>query len=355
MKKVLKFILPVAIIFTACKKEDVEPQVPQNQPAKGIYILSEGSFGGNNSKLAYYNLSTGNFNDDFYRQQNGKDLGDTGNDAIIYGSKMYIVVNASGYVAVTKASTATLIDSISFIVGGINKGPRFVTATNGKVFVSSSDGTVSVIDTTTLNISRSITVGSNPEGIAVLGNYLYVANSGGFNYPNVDSTVSVVDLTSYSEIKKIKVGKNPGQIAVSNRGDVYVASYGVGSSIPPVITVINGSTNEVRTTLTSSIQFTHIRINKNVAYLYNQYGLPKILMLNTDDNSIIRNDFIIDGTSIQAVYNISFDSENDDVYVCDAKNYFSNGQVYCFDKNGVNKFFVNLNPGVNPNKVLFIR
>jgi YVTN family beta-propeller protein len=55
---------------------------------------------------------------------------------------------------------------------------------NGKLFVTAYDNTVSVIDTTTLSIVNSITVGPNPEGIATTGNYLYVANSGAFNFPD---------------------------------------------------------------------------------------------------------------------------------------------------------------------------
>lgn len=355
MKNVLKFLLPVVILMSACKKDDVQPGQPQITPAKGIYILSEGSFGGNNSKLAYRDLNTAAVTPDFYRQQNNKDLGDTGNDAIIYGGKMYIVMNGSGYVAVSNASTAMLIDSISFKNGSVNKGPRFALGVNGKVFVTSSDGTVSVIDTTTLSITRSITVGSNPEGIVSTGNYIYVANSGGFSYPDVDSTVSVVDLNTLTEIKKITVGKNPNQLAVSSIDDVYVTAYGVGAAIPPSITVINSATNLVKTTLPSSFKYSHIKVFKNIAYLYNQYGSPEILLLNTDDNSVVRNNFVADGTSLQAVYNVSIDVENEDVYVTDAKDYFSNGEVFCFSKSGAKKYSFVLNPGVNPNKILFIR
>ena len=355
MKNISRFVLPLMILFAACKKDDVIQGVPQTSPAKGIYILSEGSFGGNNSKIAYRNIANSAVVSDFYRQQNNKDLGDTGNDAIIYGGKIYIVLNGSGYVAVANAFTATYIDSVSFKTGSINKGPRNLIGINGKVFVSSSDGTVSVIDTSSLTITSSIAVGNNPEGIASAGNYLYVANSGGFNYPNVDSTVSVIDLTTLSEVKKITVGKNPYQMAASSTGDIYVTALGVGSSILPSVSVIDGATNTLKTILPSEIQYSHVKTFKNVAYFYNQFGATNILMLNTDNNTVIRTNFISDGTNINTVYGVSIDSENEDVYVTDAKDYFSNGEVFCFDKNGTTKYSFLLNPGVNPSKVLFIR
>ncbi|MEO5966684.1 MAG: hypothetical protein ABIP68_07650, partial [Ferruginibacter sp.] len=121
------------------------------------------------------------------------------------------------------------------------------------------------------------------------------------------------------------------------------------------ITVINSTTNLVKTTLPSEFQYSHIKTFNNVAYLYNQYGAPNILLLNTDNITIIRNNFVTDGTTLQAVYGVSIDAENEDVYVTDARDYFSNGEVFCFDKTGRKKYSFVLNPGVNPNKVLFIR
>jgi YVTN family beta-propeller protein len=67
---------------------------------------------------------------------------------------------------------------------------------------------------------QRIAVGQNPEGLAVSNGKLYVANSGGLNFPDVDSTVSVIDLTTHTELLKITVGKNPGGVCVDSEGDV---------------------------------------------------------------------------------------------------------------------------------------
>ena len=63
----------------------------------------------------------------------------------------------------------------------MNRGPENIVAAGGNVFVSSTDGTVAVIDTTTLTITKFIKVGSNPAQMVVAGDNLYVSNTGGFS------------------------------------------------------------------------------------------------------------------------------------------------------------------------------
>ncbi|MEI2748855.1 MAG: YncE family protein [Ferruginibacter sp.] len=357
--KLIGLVLSVTTLLTACKKNDPENQVVPIQPAKGVYVLSEGGFGGNNATLAYRSAATGTVSGNFYLQQNpllSSGLGDLANDMVVYGGKMYIVMNGSGNVTVLNAQTGALISKISFLNGTTNKSPRYAVGTKGKLFVTAYDNTVSVIDTTSLSITNSITVGPNPEGIATTGNYLYVANSGAFNFPDVDSTVSVIDLTTLTEIKKITVGKNPNKVEVSTNGDVYVSAYGNFGTIPAGISVINSATNTLKRTLGTGFEYSHVRISGEIAYFHNNYGgSGTAKVYNTTTETIVRNEFVTDGTSITVPYGINVDEQNGDVYIADAKDFTSSGEVTCFDKNGVKKFMFSVSPGINPNKILFVR
>ena len=81
---------------------------------------------------------------------------------------------------------------------------------SNKVYVANYKGkNVSVIDGTSYNILKTITVGKNPSSIAFNpnDNKVYVANSG-------DNTVSVIDGTNYKILKTITVGKNPSSISI---------------------------------------------------------------------------------------------------------------------------------------------
>ena len=354
----LAFLISI-IFFASCKKTDAPtPAAPVLAPAVGEYILSEGTFGGNNTKLGFYTNNSANVSGDYFLQQNPSiplGLGETGNDMIIYGSKMYIIMTGAGRVTVVNKENAFFIKNISFSSGMVNKEPRYAVGVRGKVYVSSHDNSVSVIDTSSLTITKSIKVGANPEGIAASSNYLYVANSGGFN-PVFDSTVSVVDLNTDQEIKKIKVGVNPYKIEINAAGNVFVSAYGDYGSVPASVYVFNGLTNATSINLGSNFAYTNIRIFGDIAYLYNNYGgTGTAKVYNTATNTVVRNEFITDGTVIQTPYGINIDEQNGDIYIADAGNFTTAGKVTCFSSNGVKKFSFSTAPGVNPNKILFKR
>lgn len=350
-------VFSAAFLFS-CKKDNAGGAGPVVNPAKGIYVLSEGSFGGNNTRLGYYTLATSSFSGDYFAQQNPGQagLGDTGNDMIVYGGKLYVVMNGTSQVTVLNVSTGALLRRIDFVNGTAPKSPRYATAARGRVFVTSYDNTVSVIDTSSLAIVQTIPVGANPDGIAASANFLYVANSGSYNFPDVDSTVSVIDLNTLSEIKKITVGKNPNKIGIAPNGDVYVTAYGNFSSIPASVSVIDGASNTLRTTLGTGFAYSHVRIHGELAYFYNNYGgAGTAKVYNTSTGTVLRNEFITDGTVITTPYGINIDEQNGDVYIADSKDFVSAGEVVCFSADGKKKFSFSVSPGVNPNKVVFNR
>ena len=96
---------------------------------------------------------------------------------------------------------------------------------------NSSDGTVSVIDTSTDTAFQTITVGSGPQGVAVApgGGSLFVANS-------FDGTVSVISTPDNTVVTTIPVGAVPLAVAVNPTGTrVYVANSS-GSTLSVIST-----------------------------------------------------------------------------------------------------------------------
>lgn len=357
--KNLTAIAAAILLLNACKKVETPVVTPVVlTPATGIYVLSEGGFGSNNTKLSFYNNASSSVTGDYFLQQNPTiptGLGDTGNDMITYGGKLYIVMNVSGRVTVLDASNGKFIKNISFIDGTFNKQPRYACAARGKVYVTAYDNKVSVIDTTSLSIVKTIAVGPNPEGIAASQDYLYVANSGGYN-AIPDSTLSLIDLNTETEIRKIKVGVNPNKVQINQGGNIFVSAYGNFGSIPASISVINGQTNVTSINLGPNFAYSHIRIAGDLAYIYNNYGSGGTAkVFNSATNTFVRNEFVTDNTIITTPYGIDVDEQNGDVYIADAKNYVTAGSVTCFGSEGKKKFSFSTAPGVSPNKIVFRR
>ena len=359
MKNCLKWSLIVVVFFSSCKKEDAVIPQPVLPAAKGIYVLTEGTFGGNNSKLAFRDAASSIVYPDFFVQQNPAQaggLGDTGNDMLIYGGKIYIVMNNSANVTVLDAATGTFLARISFLNGTVNRSPRFAAGARGKVFVTSYDNSVSVIDTSLLTISSTITVGSNPEHIIATDNYLYVANSGGLNYPDVDSTVSMIDLNTLTEVAKVTVGLNPQRLEENAQGNIIVSGYGlafVPQPVPAFVRMFDPQTRQVIPT--PAQEFSHVRSFGNNAYVFSNYGGSILKVLNASTLDVVRDNFVTDGTVVTNVYAVDVDEQNGDVFICDSKDFVSGGEVFCFDQAGRKKYSFSVAPGISPNKVAFLR
>lgn len=338
-------------LAVSCKKTDHVQQVTP-KITTGLYSLNQGNYGSNNSTLTYYDFGSGKATTDYFRQVNGFGMGDTGSDLLVYGGKVYVVMNNSGNVVVADASTARFIDTVDFKAGGVNMGPENIAAYGSKVFVSNTDGTVAVIDTASLAVDKLIHVGANPAQMVVSGNHLYVSNTGAFS-ANYDSTVSVIDLATLTEIQKITVGLNPGSLAADDAGNIYVVCTGDYNTVGPSLVKVNTSTQTIVKTADTAAGI--IRYYQNNLFITGGYlGSAAVRVLNTSDFSAVKI-FVADGTTITTPYGLDIDSGTGDVYIGDAKDYVSSGEVFCFDKNGMKKFSFSTTPTASPIRVQLIQ
>ena len=356
MKKIFFYLSAiVALVLTSCSDESLPIDKNTPQEAKTVLILNEGGFNQNNSTLSMYDLSTGEYKRDYFNSVNQRGLGDVGNDMILYGSKLYIVVNVSGTVEVVDTSTGKSIKRIEMKQeDNTSKQPRQIVAYNEKVYVTSYDNTLTRIDTASLNIDASLEVGLNPDGIAAKKGKLYVANSGGLNYMGgYNNTMSVVDITSFEVIDEIEVGVNPTNLDIDENGNVYIASLGNYYDVPALFQRYNPITETI-TTIEEITNPGKFLIHDNKAYIIQgSYGTPySVLVYDCDNEEVITNNFITDGTQIELIHSISVDDKTGDIFIMES-DFSTPGSVYCFDKNGKLKYSIDA-IGLNPNSVVVL-
>jgi len=364
------------IIFSGCRKnETIVPPVvtpvttPEpNAPYAGLYMLNEGNMGSNKASLDYFDYTTGIYHKNIYAQNNPavvKELGDVGNDIQIYGSKLYAVINVSNKVEVMNAADAKRLGKIDIL------NCRYITFANGKAYVSSYAGPVKIetnapigfvaeVDTTTFQVLRKVIVGYQPEEMAIVGNKLYVANSGGYRVPNYDRTVSVIDLATFTEIKKIDVAINLHHVKADSDGDIYVTSRGNYRGILSKLFVIDTKKDEVKKAF--DIGVSDIAISGDTAYVYGSefsYNTGKWTitynMLNVKTETLLNTNFITDGTDklIKMPYGVIVNPATKEIFVSDAKDYVSSGTLYCFDKTGKKKW--SAFTGDIPGHIVFVK
>lgn len=219
--------------FVSCSDGDGNETVAV-ETSSGIYVINGGNLSGNiPGSVTAYSYETGAATQNAFFAKNQQALGDTPEQALIYGTKMYISVYRSNVIWVVDPTDLKIIKSIQ--PTGDAKSPRGLAAKDGKVYASMYTGYVCKIDTVSLNIESTVAVGNNPDQIAIGGNNLYVANSDGsqskLGYP--ESSVSIIDLGTFTE-RKINVGQNPTDMA-SNGRDVYVITKGNYDDNPSVV------------------------------------------------------------------------------------------------------------------------
>lgn len=341
-------LLSVMVLgFVSCSDDNDK----EDNSIGNVYVLSSGGMGSNSAVLVTYNADTKKTTN-IFENVNGVKLGDTGQDMIYYGSKLYVSVYNSGIVYVLDKTGKKLAE----IKGDTEKlQPRMLEAYKGKVYVTSFDGYIARIDTTTLSIDKKVPVGANPEYVKVVNNKVYVANSGGLNWQNgYNNTVSILN-PDLSEKKDIVVAVNPVELEVDKYNNLYLISRGNYGDVPTTLQSINTTTNEVKV-LDKGRSFSMFAINDKLYQLKKEYVESKpsssFTYWDIASNKIVEQSFITDGKAIADVSYVTVDPKSGNYYVA-AANGSNTGDVYIFSAGG--KFISKFDTGAAyPMKVLFI-
>ena len=357
-KRILILILSAAFVYLCgCREEVVTPiteteqvGIPEKTGVRGFYLLNEGNMGSNKATLDYYDFTTATYYRNLYPEVNpnvAKELGDVGNDLNIYGSRLYAVINASNKVEVMDASTAKRIGQIDipncrYI--RFNGQYAYVTSYAGPVEINPDYrqiGYVAKIDTATLQIIDTCHVGYQPDGLEIVGDRLYVANSGGYMVPNYENTVSVINLNTFKETKRIEVALNLHHLIADNHGQLWVTSRGDYYGTPSKLYVIDTGSDLLTDSVaisasglclcgdslfTYSAEFSYTEQKNTVSY--------GIVDVNT--HKLLTGNFLADGNEkkIQTPYGIWINPTTKDIFLTDAKNYVIPGTLHCFSSDG---------------------
>ena len=111
-------------------------------------------------------------------------------------------------------------------------------------------------------------MGFQPDELCVLGQYIYVANSGGYMAPNYDKTVSVIEIEGFKQVEKIPVGINLHHIKADKYGKLWVTSRGDYQNIHSNLYVLvrKKGRNEMEVTDTLNIPCSNFCISGDSLY-----------------------------------------------------------------------------------------
>jgi hypothetical protein len=344
----LQLLLISIIAFAGCRTSPTETssQTPQNTTA--VYVVNEGNFLRGNSSLTVYLPDSNKAYQDVFSAANGRNLGDTGNDIVIYGGKAYIVVNGSQKIEVISLANNKSLGTLN--LPGQRNPYKLTILNDAKAFVTNlSDTSVTEFNPSTLQVvTGRIKVGLNPMGIAAANGKIYVCNSG-FGY---DSTVTVFNASNGVVIRTVVVGDSPSEIGVGPNNEVVVKCDGrsdfsnPANDTPGSILKLNSDNDVIISKATLPLQtYGHpgrmTISNKGFGYFQAKSGVIKF----TYSGSTLS----IGGTPFATIagYGLAYDDAVDRLYVSDPKDYVQPGEVIIFDSNGnqINQFLAGIIPG----------
>ena len=354
-------------MFSACRDDvmvvpmeviDTGGQVVRSEIV-GMYLLNEGNMGSNKSTLDYLDLSgqdsTVHYLRNIYSERNPStvmSLGDVGNDCQIYGSRLWLVINCSNKVEVARASDAVRIGKVDI------PNCRYVTFRGSCAYVSSYVGSVRAagssplgsvykVDTLTLQKLDSCAVGYQPEEMAIVGDRLYVANSGGYQGmtgQGYESTVSVVDFSTMRETGKIEVAPNLHHLKADRHGQLWVTSRGdYMEQNSSIYWLEPGADGRMQVGGHIDQPVSDLCIVGDSLYFYGSQW-SELTMTNTVTYGIINvQTHQVVSTSLSSApevkkirmpYGIIVNPVHRDFYLMDAKNYVSSGELLHFLPDG---------------------
>ncbi len=248
------------------------------------------------------------------------------------GDKVYVVNSVPASITVIDGVTDSIINTINLTEGSNPWDMAFV-GTEKAYVTSLIANSVTVLDLVTGDSLNSIDVGIGPQGVLVVNNTAYVANTGGFpSYAG--SSVSVIDIRTNQVTKTLNVPTNPQAFALSPDGKIHVICTGNFVDIFGQVAVINpfgdsdftaivtdtiaigGSPGDIKITTDGTAYVADFGDGSN-GFLYS-YNAQTLAITNDSSNPILVG---------SGAMNLFFDEKTRDLYV----NNFSNDAVQLLD------------------------
>ena len=215
-----KYLLGLAVllmgtaVMTSCSDDNDGPETYLQEYSTGAYVVNSGNmYNKIESSLTAIDYASSTATQNVFKAANGRTLGNTANDGIVYGNKIYLAVDKENTIEVIDKTTKKSIKQINtteLLGKAEGADPRHIIADGGKVYFTTYGGYVAAVDTTDFALQKKWQVGSYPEGLVIGNGNLYVANS---NYGAGGGNISCINLANDNvETKNIEGVNNPTSI-----------------------------------------------------------------------------------------------------------------------------------------------
>lgn len=298
-----------------------------------VFVANQGNFGDANGSVTVFNPHI-----DQYRQVEITGLASIVQSVSLVDGKLYVMANSGNRIKVFDAASLLQIAQIERIVS-----PRYLLVDGSTGYVTNlygsigqfTGGMVTVLDLENDMKIEEIAVGDNPEGMALVGTRLHVANNGF----GAGRTLHVIDTESREAVDTVDVEcDGPRFLAADEENEVIVfctgntvwGDEGIVSQTNGAIRVIDGTTGEIVDRIEIDGQIGTVGPGQDAYYVPEDdlivavLEASTLLFFDTETHSITDTIGPLDGSPIGAV---ALNSLTDQLYLGRSNGYTAAGEV----------------------------
>lgn len=329
-----------------CIKET--PSITDQIPLAGekVAVLCEGNFMWNNAQLDIYYPDSNVVHHNVFKSANNKPLGDVLQSGYFDGSNLWLSVNNSGKIVKISPKTHKEIKSkIGF------PSPRYMVQHNGNLWITDlSANKILRCDTQNLTVLSELPCLPKKTGlragwseeIVVWNNNIIAALYDGY-------LMKINPLNNQTNYIKVDTGAQ--HLAIDKLNKLWVASSVNGRA---TIQVFNGSDTLPVVAISfppgSNIQKLKLSPDKEKVYFI-QNGKLKTIRITGSSYTDIQE--VLLSKTPKNIYSLGIHPQSGNIYIGDAKDYISNGEVFIYKQDGT--WISSFSTGIIPTDFVFIR
>lgn len=341
MKIILFFLASLSVLWiSSCKTTDKKPKyIPQipNLPGTKVLVLCEGNFQWNNADFDLYMPDSQLiYNQVFSKYNGGNSAGDVLQSGFANDSFIYLVLNNSGKISVINKYTYTLHHEIKGFTS-----PRYACWVDNKLFATDLYANkVFWADASAKSVQGSVAVKGWTEQIISTANGLAVVSNNGWLYWLNSSIPSKIDSTP--------IHKNASAMCMDKNKKLWVMAADSGKIF---LSKVNISSRKVELNMEMAAKqgASKMAISKNADSLFFIAG--DLFTMSCESNQMPQSPFYKE--SGVGFYGLGVDPWSGQVYLANAKDFVSKGQIIRLDGSG--KVLHRFDTGINPGEFVFYR
>ncbi|UYW00478.1 hypothetical protein K5I29_07915 [Flavobacterium agricola] len=318
MKKIFGLALVASLLFS-CSSDDNKSGNADGAVnySEGIIVLNEGNFLSTNASVSWIDKGITAIKNNIYFDANQLELGDVAQSLAFSDDLVFIVVNNSNVVEVVNKKD---FKKVTTITEQLNN-PRYALVENGLLYVTNSNKTITVYNTNSFTLVKTITLDFAGELLVESNNKIYVGSN-----PYSAGKLAIINAATQAVENTIAFDASVKGLSEEN-GQVYVLTSG---AITTIETITNNAVSKTNTFALAGANY--LVEDRDNLYFTSNLGVYEISLAQLAQNASAKELFKVADGGWSALY--GFNVIDGKVFTSDANAFTEESTITIYNTSG---------------------